>query len=985
MKDFLSIFPGKSYLVFLLATLSLISLSIYHYTSGLDNAIDWIVTSNTEIQKVAVDAFTSGLFNFSIPADNHLIWETFGATSMQVNLSYLYLILATLLVGMPMIHAAISYFPRIPFLIANVILIFLITFIHLEQTMPFGSPDRLPVYIFIGLLLGLGYLFQAFLQETKAILRFLTFLVVYVMMGAAIYYTSTIDWPYLMIAPYAFNAAVILTVLFIAATAQEVIYFILMLSGRTASSIRMNNGKHFLILSTLYLINLLLLYLRNAGHIRVDLSVANEFTLLVFSTLIAFYTIREKKVLFGSIGFNPWGYYLLGALGIIGFGLIASQAAMVNDPVMDSMEDIISYTHLAFGTMFFFYVIMNFLNPLFQNLQVYRIVYKEVNFPFLTSILGGMVGVAAFFFLANKTPYFEVRAGYFNLHGDINFVKGDLGLARRYYEQGGLYGGNNHKSYYQLATISAIEKDKADFETFMKRSFMKNPSEYAFIRLSDFYKQEGDFFNALFVLREGLQKFPKSSALRNNIAVMYTNLNILDSALIYLDNDLFDSRWENMSVSNSWYVYTKSNLSFEKDSIETLLAETNNPSVQSNYLAYANSRGLQLTLDNFSVFEDSLLTNSKLSVLNNLAVNNTKIPQNIFDIIINRSNVVENATYATVLDYDAVVASYHKGDFNTALRILDRLQGGNASQKGHFLNISGLIALKNGAYRIASEFFRRSLESGDQSAQLNYGIALSEAGMTEEAIRYWNRLELITTDSSIAQVAFNMSNNLSMSIKEVMGHENDVLKYQFLKYNGINLSFAECSDILETIMDENAIIGAVNDQIYDLINTGRYTEAEAYEALALSKNLPITPKNQLALALAADNMETLKSLRTENELLQLLVDQKTDTSSLKIMADLAIANPFDITTVLVVIDHLKNNNQLQWAYEVAQAALEINRYSVPLIKTYALTAVEANYTNYGETALLQLLDLVDSEEYHTFEARFDELKQEVENRDTWDF
>lgn len=985
MKDIFSFLPDRVYLVLLIILFSLSVIATYHYNYGVENSIDWLITSNTDVQKVEVDSFQIGLFNFGIPGDNHLVWETFSATSMKINLKYLYLMLIAFVIGISLVHSAVSFLKRIPFVVGSVVLLFLVTTMHLEQAMSFGGTDRILVYVFIAVLLGVGFLFQSFFQNVSAIMRFLVFLLIYAVAAIVLNYTSTIDDPFIAIAPYVYNSAGILAVLFVVVVAQEVIYFILFLSGKTAGSINMNNGKHFLVISTLYLINLLLLYLRNASHIRVELSVLNELTILIISTIIAVYTLKEKKVIFGD-DFVSWGYYLFAGLGIVFFGLLGSQAAMANDPVLDAIEEVISYAHLAFGTLFFLYIILNFLNPLLQNFQVHRIVYKEVNFPFVTSVLAGAVGVMAFFFGADKVPYLEYRSGYYNIHGDIQMVQGNTGLAEQYYEGGAVYGGANQKSYYQLATISAMRGNKVDFEGYMKNTFLKNPSDYTYVRLADFYKNEGDFFNSLFTLREGLQKFPESTSLRNNIAVMYTNMNVLDSALIYLDQDIFSEEWKDMSKSNSWYVLAKSNLNFSRDTLQQLILNESDPAVQSNYLGFANAKKIQLDLRGLKMFEDSILTNGKLSLLNNLVVNKAIIDFDIYDEIIERVNVGQNVDYYSVLDYDAVLASYNDGDYNTALRLLDKIQGASRTDKGHFLNLSGILAYKNGAYKVASEFFLRSLQAGDPTAALNYGLALSESDNIAEALAYWESIESTTNDTILAQVSYNLLNNLTMSLSEVMEADNDVLKFQYLKILGTKLGRDDFVQAWQTITDDQAKSAVLNDQIFDLLNKGQTDEALWFIRFAQENQVVVSSPSVREVAYLSNNVEYLSQLSTDTDpLYSLLSRDNLDSLALQDIVKFASKNPFDIGAILYAVNGLKEKGHVQMAYDILLSTSELNSYSIPLIKSFALTALEANFPNYGETALLQLYSLVDSEEYSTFAARYDELKREVESRDVWDF
>ena len=99
----------------------------------------------------------------------------------------------------------------------------------------------------------------------------------------------------------------------------------------------------------------------------------------------------------------------------------------------------------------------------------------------------------------------------------------------------------------------------------------------------------------------------------------------------------------------------------------------------------------------------------------------------------------------------------------------------------------------------------------------------------------------------------------------------------------------------------------------------------------------------------------------------------------------SIADPFNEPSVIAVAQHFQEQGKDHKAYDLLQAAREVNKFSIPIIKAYALSALRVHLTGYAEDALLQLYSLVDPTEYSTFEVRFQGLKEEMESQDTWDF
>ena len=113
--------------------------------------------------------------------------------------------------------------------------------------------------------------------------------------------------------------------------------------------------------------------------------------------------------------------------------------------------------------MFILYLIFNFIDPLVRGMQVYKIVFADRNFPYISSKLGGLVVMLAFFLIANKGPYQKLVAAEYNYMGNFYQKAGDSPLAITYYKQGNVFDWDNHYSNYNLAKYYA-QKNNFLFE-----------------------------------------------------------------------------------------------------------------------------------------------------------------------------------------------------------------------------------------------------------------------------------------------------------------------------------------------------------------------------------------------------------------------------------------------------------------------------------------------------------------------------------------
>ncbi len=97
---------------------------------------------------------------------------------------------------------------------------------------------------------------------------------------------------------------------------------------------------------------------------------------------------------------------------------------------------------------------------------------------------------------------------------------------------------------------------------------------------------------------------------------------------------------------------------------------------------------------------------------------------------------------------------------------------------------------------------------------------------------------------------------------------------------------------------------------------------------------------------------------------------------------LASKNAFEEKIVIQAAKILDERKNVE-SYNILQEAIEINPYSVDLLKTYALIALKQNFSGYAEAVLPRIAALVDSQAYEQFTAEFYRLKNDLEN-EVWE-
>ncbi|MEL7148739.1 MAG: hypothetical protein AAFO69_20360, partial [Bacteroidota bacterium] len=499
------------------------------------------------------------------------------------------------------------------------------------------------------------------------------------------------------------------------------------------------------------------------------------------------------------------------------------QFANANTPVIYAFEKLISYIHLGFGFMFYAYIVLNFLGALYQSVPVYKIVYKEINFPYVTSLLGGLAIFGGFFFYTDKITYYQVLSGHYNLHGDVQQALGDYALAESYYKGGGFYGGNNHKSYYHLAALSRYDQRDTETEFYLDKASRYRPSEHVFVMKADYYKERNDFFKAVFTLQEGLKKFPESEFLRNNLAMQYAQTNILDSALYYFDARYYAKKWTSVSNTNNWYIFAKSNLEFPADTVNKLVSEAELPFIN-NLLAYGNMQRHQLDLRNVPISTDSVLNAYTFPLLNNLTMNFGNVPVDTLENAFKKASAnYRNGDLADVITYNKALLKYRQYDYNGFFRAMDAAQAGaDDEKKGEYFNTIGLVSLKLNAPRLAVNYFGSALQYQYEEAKVNYGVALNEARMLDDAAQYWRSLLSNAEDSVHHAVAYNQVKILKMDVDEAVAAGSDPVLYQFLRLYMYQLRTEDFLTILQELGNANMQGDLLMTLAEDRISSGEF-------------------------------------------------------------------------------------------------------------------------------------------------------------------
>ncbi|MES2518281.1 MAG: hypothetical protein V4585_09255, partial [Bacteroidota bacterium] len=464
-------------LYFLSLTILSISFIIFGlaYFKGLENVVHWDILSELGEVPIVLDQFKVDNETLSIPTKAFTITEQFVASPMSINTLGNYLFLGLFTLGFLLILSALSALTRFWYLIFMGSAILLIVTFNIGLTFNLSNN-----YVNVGaifLYVGTSYFFHAFRPDIDILKRFITFLLITVVAGFAIHYFSKVNTPFLLLSSYRTAGAMLLSVGFIFLVSYEIINGFLFITTSTKSPQSLLN---FLIITTIYLVNILLVFLYNNKVIDWNMIYLSPFLLLIISIILGIWGFRNRRNLSREImSFEESGAFIYIGLAIITLATSGVAFATANDPMIEVFEDAVTYSHLTMGIMFLGYVLTNFYSLFRDGLEVYKVVFKPFSFPIWMFRILAVITIAALLVFKDFFPVKQSSAAYYNALGDYYTTEKDYKFAEVEYKMALAYESRNHKTNYALASLSLTQGDNETAGVYFRKALSKNASAYA--------------------------------------------------------------------------------------------------------------------------------------------------------------------------------------------------------------------------------------------------------------------------------------------------------------------------------------------------------------------------------------------------------------------------------------------------------------------------------------------------------------------------
>ncbi|MBW3545665.1 MAG: hypothetical protein KY428_08735, partial [Bacteroidetes bacterium] len=963
---------------------------VISYIWGASFVIEWVLRPSLKALQVPLPAWEHPLLDIQVPIETYVVEQTYWGSRLHINYIAAAISLFFFLTALAVILSCLTTFSRLWFLIGAAAICGVVVLLRLEQLGVLGRFDNTATAVVFMVLLPLAYYFHAIRPQTTFLLRLIVFFGLIALLAAAFGLLATVPNPTLYVVNYGMPAWLALSFLLLVLVGPELIAGILYLVTASATPGSRGSLRHFLLASTLYLLNLILYYLQERGYLNWDIFVIAPFWILLLSIITGVRTLRLRKETLGNIlQIEPYGLLLYISLALLTLSTLGYAAATANDPLLESFEDAILYTHIGMGLSLLLYIIANFYGMLRRNQPVYRVMYRPQLMPLFTARLAGLIIILGFYAVRGNYALFQTIAGYYNGIGDVYAAQDDLIVSQNYYKLGSQYQYRNHRSNYALASLALGAEQSKPATLFLKEAVERQPTPYAYANLANLYLQEKLFFDALFALRQGIQQFPLAGPLFNNLGLAYGTTQIADSAYYFLQAAAADKESRQVALSNMLGVLARRNVKIAPDSLLSWNTGQN-LALQTNFLAMANRQGyypdvthtpLQVLNTDSSILAPLYMLNYALQTRQADTVLLSRVEQRYEA---SRSSAMEEQWgLAYALLHYRQPNYYHA--FGTMQDLADRSQFNNLT----YYKILGQWALEQHAPLLAADWFEQAYMRGDAAAGYYKAIALTEAGRAEEAAAQWISMPDSTMrpawrkQKSLALLALSTSPLEELPQQEIVAHLR-------LRLRAGSLIPAEKRTLLDYIANKRTKVDALLHLTQVALQEAERAEAQSYlqQLEALSPELTAAQQQavhtlRVRYKLNAGSRSGAATAQTHPLIRQQMaaaeqLAQGNTAAALELYLQVSHASPFEENAVLQAANLLNAQQQEEDAYAVLRKSLRLNKYSVPLLEAYALQSLRLGLTAYSQDALESLQPIAPPVRYANFLKEYEALQRSRE-------
>ena len=309
----------------------------YNYFIGTDAVIHWEKFHDQKTMETVSHTFQVGNFEFSVPIESYLTFEYFNGSELQPNIFTSYLFTFFLIASSVVLLTVITTFERFWYFIGTGLFILFVVSLRLDVLRIFGQSGQITTISILAVYTLVSYYFHSFYSSASFGLRLITFLIITTVVGILIYFFATVPNPFLYLSVSGYVAGIVISILFMVMISHEIMASFIYLTSQGSTNTK--SLRHFFIISSIYLVNLILAFMQGARIIDWNFIFINPYLLLAISVVLSLWGYQQREKLYQNItSFHPFGAYFIMALAVIAFSTIAMLLGSANDPSIESCQ-----------------------------------------------------------------------------------------------------------------------------------------------------------------------------------------------------------------------------------------------------------------------------------------------------------------------------------------------------------------------------------------------------------------------------------------------------------------------------------------------------------------------------------------------------------------------------------------------------------------------------------------------------------------------
>lgn len=993
------------WLIFLFM-LSALGLWGYSHYLGDANVIEWQINGKAEPLRLLTEQIGRSFFNFSVSADIFLVTETFGAGDLVVP-RWPYVVFGLIfLVGAHLLLTAATDLPRIGYLAAIGIWIFTLARMNLSELRVLTEYGESA--LFVGLLsayIVVSYIFHAFWTSVHPFWRFMAYNLIAAGGGyvALNYSYAPQNDPLVHVVAHSTLMPVLCFAIFCLLVGHEVVRGIFwFFAARSGSPTR---SREFIGMTLIYLANLLYGYLLFA-EVFGNLGNLYHIPALYFfpvSAVLGLWGFRQMESWYGRFfRFAPTGAVMYVGLMLLATASLGFSTATANSPMIGVYHTLILVTHFGMGLGFMAYAFVNFGDFMNEGKPVWKVIFQPSRLPFVMSLMvGGLIAIGMLV-ADNLFVYNQMIAGEANQMGDMEWRKGDLFEAKSYYAVGYNYDFRNHRTYYSLGTMARQQGDLHAALSFFVDALKREPSPYAYVAIADLQTALKAEKEALNTLRYGVERFPRSMELTNNLAMTYWKLDRPDSAFLCFE------QWRNRALPWQDTRTTTANqiallaASRVYDRLDTVFGQQ--PDWQEHLPTLANEAafravtGQPVSSLQTALVPDSLAGLPALCYLYNTALASSAATDSLLlNKITQQLYRPENAQYSSMLLLAKANLHDQRRDYAEAFKIMAALYDQNHSSNPYYAHLLGLRLIAAGRWKEAAYYLGQAAQRGQPEAALQQAIALAEAGLYSDAVSACAQIRQLGNPEEKAVAMRLLRCLVTDSLPPAaLAKEDELTCFQYLHYQNLRMEDAAFDQVYGRLKNPDYQIQALSERILRYTRQNDLLRAGTYFARLLS--LKPAPATQYTFDRA---WIAYMALRPQADTALLSTIQRTnwppadqgwkayytgwvhENQNLPGVAEPQYREairqlPYEEQPYLRLAALLQAKGERQKAYEVLLSGVTTNRQSAALLQAYIRAALKLNLTTFAAQGMETLQFLIPASEWADFQKIYEQDKAEAE-------